>query len=229
MQNPGGFHINVNRSFYLSVRFLSFLLIASGWEVSHAQVCPPNIDFETGTFTNWTCYAGSVSGVGGQNHINIYSMNGPAFNQHTLYSRRLHADERDPYGNFPVVCPNGSGYSMRLGNDEAGGQAEGISYEFTIPANQNNYSLIYHYAVVFQDPNHQEFQQPRLELEITNVSDNQLIHCSSFTFIPYGTILPGFKDINGKGIIFFDQHPGNSQPVTTIITLTANYPESPVF
>ncbi len=73
-----------------------------------------------------------------------------------------------------------------------GAGAEGISYEFTIPANRNEYSLIYHYAVVFQDPNHQIYEQPRLELEITNVTDGNLINCSSFTFIPYGSILPGF-------------------------------------
>jgi hypothetical protein len=45
--------------------------------------------------------------------------------------------EIDAYGGFPVLCPNGSGHSVRLGSTEAGGQAEGISYEFTIPPNQN--------------------------------------------------------------------------------------------
>ncbi len=72
----------------------------------------------------------------------------------------------DPYGGFPVNCPNGSGYSIRLGNNSGGGQAEGISYEFTIPANENSYSLIYHYAVVFQAPNHRENEQPRMEIEV---------------------------------------------------------------
>jgi len=98
----------------------------------------------------------------------------------------------DPYGGFPVNCPNGSGHSIRLGNDRGGGEAEGISYEFTIPANRSVYSLMYYYAVVFQDPNHQVFQQPRMVVEITNVTDNTLIDCSSFTFIPYGSVLPGF-------------------------------------
>jgi gliding motility-associated-like protein len=98
----------------------------------------------------------------------------------------------DPYGGFPVNCPNGSKHSIRLGNDQAGTEAEGISYEFTIPANKNEYSLIYHYAVVFQDPNHLEYQQPRMEIEITNVTDNTTIDCSSFTFIPFGSLLPGF-------------------------------------
>ena len=90
----------------------------------------------------------------------------------------------DPYGGFPINCPNGSGRSIKLGNDAGGGLAEGISYEFTIPAGQNEYSLIYHYAVVFQDPNHQQFEQPRMEIEITNVTDNRIIDCSSFTFFP---------------------------------------------
>ena len=96
------------------------------------------------------------------------------------------------FGGFPVNCPNGSGYSIRFGNDLSGTEAEGISYEFTIPANRNEYSLIYHYAVVFQDPNHQQYQQPRMEIEITNVTDNTIINCSSFTFIPMVLHCPVF-------------------------------------
>jgi gliding motility-associated-like protein len=114
------------------------------------------------------------------------------------------ATERDPYGGFPVLCPNGSGHSIKLGNSTGGGQAEGISYEFTIPATENKYSLIYHYAVVFQDPNHAEYQQPRMEIEIMNMSDAELIQCSSFTFIPFGSVLPGF---------FESPNPGTPTPV----------------
>lgn len=105
---------------------------------------------------------------------------------------RSAAQELDPYGGFPVVCPNGSGHSIRLGNDQAGTEAEGVSYEFTIPANLNEYSLIYHYAVVFQDPSHRPYEQPRMVTEIINVTDNSLISCSSFTFYPVGSPLPGF-------------------------------------
>ena len=155
-----------------------------------AQICPSNIDFESGTFANWTCYTGFVSAATGQNVINIIP-SGPIFNRHTMYDIS-NTGERDQYGGFPVLCPNGSGHSIRLGNNSAGGEAEGISYEFTIPAGQNIYSLIYHYAVVFQDPNHFIYQQPRMEIEITNVTDNTVIGCSSFTFIPYGSLLPGF-------------------------------------
>jgi len=155
-----------------------------------AQDCPENIDFETGTFNGWTCYTGSVAAVNGQNVITLQPSGGPVSDRHTMFSNP--GAGNDPYGGFPINCPNGSGHSIKLGNDVGGGLAEGVSYEFTIPANMNVYSLIYHYAVVFQDPNHQQNEQPRMETEITNVTDNTIITCSSFTFYPYGSLLPGF-------------------------------------
>ncbi|MGB8193732.1 MAG: gliding motility-associated C-terminal domain-containing protein [Chitinophagaceae bacterium] len=158
-----------------------------------AQVCPPNIDFETGSFAGWTCYTGFASTSGGLNEIILNNSGGPVQNRHTLYARNSGAGN-DEYGGFPKNCPNGSGFSIKLGNNTAGTEAEGISYEFTIPANQNIYSLIYHYAVVFQDPDHEMFQQPRLEIEIQNLTDNTIIHCSSFSFVPYGSLLPGFYE-----------------------------------
>jgi gliding motility-associated-like protein len=157
--------------------------------ITAAQECPNNIDFEQGNFNNWTCYTGTTTVLNGTNQINL-SPSGPVPERHTMYTPA--AGTLDPYGGFPVNCPNGSGYSVRLGNSTGGGEAEGIAYEFTIPANQNEYSLIYHYAVVFQDPVHEIYQQPRMVVEITNVSDNQLISCASLTFIPFGNILPGF-------------------------------------
>ncbi|MEP6750550.1 MAG: T9SS type B sorting domain-containing protein, partial [Bacteroidota bacterium] len=56
----------------------------------------------------------------------------------------------------------------------------------------------------FQDPNHLESQQPRMEVEITNITDNIRIDCSSFTFHPYGSVLPGFTE---------SPNPGSSTPV----------------
>jgi gliding motility-associated-like protein len=168
--------------------FFSFLFFNGS--VSFAQVCPPNLDFETGTFNNWKTYSGSVAAVNGQNVITLNETSGPFSNQHKMNSSST--PEYDYFGGFPVNCPNGSGYSVKLGNDQGGGQAEGLSYEFTIPANRNVYSLIYHYAVVFEDPNHPIYQQPRLEIEITNITDNHLIECSSFSFYPIGSALPGF-------------------------------------
>ncbi|MBL0359218.1 MAG: gliding motility-associated C-terminal domain-containing protein [Chitinophagaceae bacterium] len=159
-----------------------------------AQNCPQNIDFETGTFNGWTCYTGETDAINGENVISLYPSAGPVYNKHTMYNAGNM--DTDPFGNFPVLCPNGSSHSVKLGSTEAGGQAEGISYEFTIPSNQNSYSITYHYAVVFQSPNHQSYEQPRMETEVFNVTDNSVISCASFSFIAIGTSIPGFEVSN---------------------------------
>jgi gliding motility-associated-like protein len=178
-------------SSYLIRTGLIFILVILSL-ATRAQICPPNIDFEKGDFSGWTCWVGNTYESGGQNVISL-TQSPPVPGRHTMYDASS-IGALDPFGGFPVNCPNGSGHSIRLGNELPGTQAEGISYEFTIPSNQNEYSLIYHYAVVFQDPHHQIFQQPRMEIEITNVTDNQVIQCSSFTFIPFGSLLPGFYE-----------------------------------
>ena len=162
----------------------------------YAQECPPNIDFETGTFQGWTCYTGNTVSANGQNSINLNPFQAIP-ERHTMYAGN--SGEVDQYGGFPVNCPNGSGYSIRLGNNTGGGEAEGISYEFTIPAGRNEYSLIYHYAVVFEDPRHEIHQQPRMQVEVSNVSDGTVISCSSFSFVPYGSALPGFVQSSVTG------------------------------
>lgn len=170
--------------------------------LSKAQNCPVNIDFEKGNFDGWTSYIGGVVASGGSNIITLVPA-GAMPGRHTMMSS-FPGDGLDPFGGFPINCPNGSGHSIQLGNTSGGAEAEGVSYEFTIPANMNEYNLIYHYAVVFQDPNHQQNEQPRMEIEITNVTDNLTISCSSFAFFPYGTPLPGFK---------LSPNPGSNTPV----------------
>ena len=166
--------------------------------------CPPNIDFERGDFSGWTCYTGSVASVDGANVISFNYSGGPTWTRQEIYSAIGSAGVRDPYGNFPVVCPNGSGHSIRLGNNTAGREAEGVSYDFTIPAGANTYNLIYNYAVVFQDPGHLESEQPRLDLLVQNLTDGYAIGCSSFSFFANGSPLPGFQ---------LSPNPGGNTPV----------------
>ena len=192
------------RAYNFKVQFLSLILIVCpGYLVVNAQSCPANIDFETGTFDGWQCYIGITEAINGVNTLDLSPSTDPVDGRQTMYTANT-GDGVDPYGGFPVNCPNGSGHSIRLGNNLAGAQAEGISYQFSISPNTNVYSLVYHYAVVFQDPNHAEFQQPRLEIEVTDMTDNSAIECSSFTFIPYGSLLPGF---------FESPNPGGNTPV----------------
>ncbi len=184
-------------SSYLPLQFVTGLLFfCLHGTTTSAQECPPNIDFETGTFNNWTCYTGNTTTSGGVNSINL-NVSGPVQERHTMYA--ANSGMVDQYGGFPVNCPNGSGNSIRLGNNRGGGEAEGISYEFTIPQGRNEYSLIYHYAVVFEDPRHEIFQQPRMQVEVSNVTDGYVISCSSFSFVPYGSALPGFFQSSQSG------------------------------
>ena len=163
--------------FYGTALLFITCLLTCGCLSATAQDCPPNIDFENGTFSGWTCWTGSVAAVGSSNVITLTQSGGPVGDRHTMITAGASSGV-DPFGGFPVSCPNGSGHSIKLGNTSGGGEAEGVSYEFTIPANRNTYTLIYNYAVVFQDPNHQQNEQPRMETEVTNVTDNTVISCA---------------------------------------------------
>jgi len=189
-------------------RYISFLLLSSSLLCTvsfsaQAQNCPINIDFEFGNFTGWTCHTGTVASVGGINQITFDQSGAPFNNRHTIYSRNPGAGV-DEYGGFPKNCPNGSGHSIKLGNNSAGREAEGVSYDFTIPSNANTYNIIYNYAVVFQDPGHFESEQPRLDLLVQNLTDNTVISCSSFSFFANGSPLPGFE---------LSPNPGSNTPV----------------
>ncbi len=164
--------------------------------------CPSNLDFESGTFEGWTCYIGSTEAELGQNFIYLTPVAGPVADRHTMLSANP-GDGVDEYGGFPKNCPNGSGHSVKLGNNTGSSESEGLSYVFTIPPTADKYRLTYNYAVVIQDPGHQSVEQPRMQIEIFNVTDNVEITCSSFSFVASGG-LPGFM---------VSPNPGGNTPV----------------
>jgi gliding motility-associated-like protein len=147
--------------------------------------CPENIGFEDGSFNNWICYAGTIDNTG---TINV-TQTGPVANRHVIIDSTDHSV--DPYGNFPIACPNGGRYSVRLGNDDIHSGAERVTYAFTVPPGAQ-YTLIFDYAVVLQNPSHQPEQQPKFTAQIYDVTDGRYIDCPSFDFIASSS-LPGFK------------------------------------
>ncbi len=151
--------------------------------------CPTNIDFEMGNFTNWTCEAGSVFDNGGVNTLSL-SITPPIPGRHTIISAANNG--RDPYGGFPMLCPNGSQYSVKLGNNSGGHEAEGVYYVYTIPANATSFSLLFNYAVVLQNPNHSPSQQPRFRARIIDMSTGLPIPCVNFDFTATSG-MPGFR------------------------------------
>lgn len=173
------------RRYYLLLLCLGFSLFLMR---AKAQ-CPQNIGFELGNFDNWECSTGSISNADGTITL---SSSGPVSGRHSLISATTGQAWKDRYGGFPQLCPNGSGYSIRLGNNSTGRQAEQVAYTFTIPQNQNNYSIIYNYAVVFQNPTHAIWEQPKFTANVFDVTSGNYIGCSSFSYAASSN-LPGFK------------------------------------
>ena len=148
---------------------------------------PPNIGFERGNFDNWECDTGRVDANGGIQVVH----SDPIDDRQTICSGGIYG-AYDPYGNFPMLCPNGSGHSIRLGNNKTGAGAERVSYTFTVPPGANQYDLIFNYAVVLQNPKHADYQQPRFTVKTFDLTDNTYVACASFDFIAASN-LPGFK------------------------------------
>ena len=175
----------LKRKFWPSQWVLFFGLLATG-PVNGQGTCPPNIGFESGNFTHWETYIGKIQ-IDGKISL---TQSAPRSSRHRMYANS-NRGEIDLYGKFPVNCPNGSGYSIRLGNDSSDAEAESVRYTFVIPADKNDYSLIYNYAVVMQDPGHLDYQQPRFASRIFNVTDNKYVDCAGFEFVA-SSDLPDF-------------------------------------
>jgi gliding motility-associated-like protein len=152
--------------------------------VGQAQIinfCPTNIDFEQGNFFNWTCFTGTCC------PINCPTNSGPLAGRHEITSGGT-----DQYGNFPVVAPGGGQYSLKLGNNNTGAQAERVRYYVNVPVGLNNYSLVYRYAVVFENPGHSAPDQPRFEVKGFDVATMSPIPCATFTYVSAGSGNNGF-------------------------------------
>ena len=155
-----------------------------------ATPCPDNIDFEYGNFTNWQCYTGRVDSVGNTNVITV-TPSPPIANRHTIFPRVI-PSALDPFGLFPTNPPDGSNFAVRLGNTNVGAQAERIRYTIHVPVNDSNFSIVYDYAVVFEDPGHTIWTQPRFISRLLDSATNTYIDCASFEYISTST-LPGFQ------------------------------------
>ena len=170
---------------------------------SNAGGCIDNIDFEFGDFTNWKCYKGTAK-TNGTNYV-IWSPTTPVTpiaNRHQLVSATS-LPVNDMYGNFPRLCPFGGNYSLQLGNNSTGAEAEKVSCTFTIPASQNNFQLEYYYAVVFQDPNHNFDQQPRFQAKVYDANNSSnVISCASYDFTA-ASGLPGFQNSTVDPLVLY--------------------------
>lgn len=163
---------------------------------SKAQ-CPENIGFENGNFQNWVTLEGSVVPTTGAIINNVVGAS-----VRVNLKKNSYPQEVDAIGLFPVNSPNGSDYSVKLGDTAAMGRSQTVSYTFTIPAGQDNYSIIYNYAVVLQDPGHEGWAQPSFSSKVFDVTANKYIECGAFNFVA-SSKLPGFIQSARRPGVFY--------------------------
>ncbi len=152
---------------------------------SPQAVCS-NVDFEQGNLNNWNGYTGNNPGC--------CPTPGLVNGRHTI----LTGNGLDPCGGFPVVFPGGN-FSVRLGNNGTGAQAEQLEQTFTVAANSSNFT--YAYAVVMQDPGHTVADQPYFRIEVFDASGNPL-PCAQYN-VSAGQNIPGFiNSTNCFGVVY---------------------------
>src|SRR5688572_20526414 len=129
---------------------------------------------------------GNVALVGGVNTITWTSVGPPVATLHNIIAA---PGGIDPYGGFPQICPNGSGFSAKLGNQTAsltggiGREASGVTYTYTIPATATTFSVLFHYAIVMHAGSHSPQQQSRFRARIRDLSTGSIVPCADFDFI----------------------------------------------
>ncbi len=199
-----------------------------------------NVDFEAGTFANWTGTTGyntnsntaltTSTGV-----ITTLGVNSPetSCSFHTLMTA---AGGADPWGGFPVVDPGGGVYAVRLGgenintNDEAQTAgcivnypsgvpdyySNGETLETTFLVTPNNTLLTYNYAVVLAKAPHPNGQQPYFRVEVLDHTGAE-IPCLNYYVQgdSAGTYPPGFIDVGGAEALPWQQSSLNLLPYLT--------------
>ena len=157
--------------------------------------CESNVDFELGTTANWNYYRGTNT-CPGASPIWTFATCTPAPTLHTIMSG---SSGTDYFGGFPVV---GDGlYSLKLSKDSPNYNADAADYHVHVPSGVA-YSLIYRYAIVFEDPGHPTTNQPRFEINISDSATGGAIPCNSFAFVSSGS-LPGFFHSSFGGDVYY--------------------------
>ncbi|MBR1769763.1 MAG: leucine-rich repeat protein, partial [Bacteroidales bacterium] len=77
------------------------------------------------------------------------------------------------------VIPEGSNYSFRLGNNSTGAQAEAMRFVYTVDTAISDI-VIFKYAAVLQDPQHDESMQPRLTFKVSDAMGNTIDSLCTF-------------------------------------------------
>lgn len=185
---------------------IAFFALCGTSEKAASQTSTPNIDFNTGTFSNWTCWVGHASdgtattgslfdsGVisspisGHAPGIDpITAQYYPNQSRHFITS----GTDTDYYGGFPIVSPLGGTHSLRLGNDSCNFRADRVQYFVHVPSTATSFNLQVQYAIVMQDPVHQAYQQPTFLVTAYDSATGSMVPTANNLYIAHYNF-PGF-------------------------------------
>lgn len=149
-----------------------------------------NLDFENGNFDGWKTYAG--------NFWNIDSLSVESFHPDRF---KIMSGGFDPNtGNAVSVVAPGGAYSCRLGNDNAGSEAEKLTYTMNITG--NNSLFVYRYAIVLEDPGHSADAQPQFEVKILDRNGEVADYTCGYYQVTAAAGIPGFQSC--QNVVFKD-------------------------
>jgi gliding motility-associated-like protein len=174
--------------FLIITVFEVFLL--QGTSFAQFETASENSDFESGNFTNWTGAIGHWEDGRTENaHIVIDQENILIEGRQTIVSEL----EYDMYacGELPTLPPDGGNHVAKLGNAINGAEVEQLKY--TMEVTEENALFIYKYAVVFEDPGHEEEQQPFFELRILDENSDLIDPVCGYNHIISGQGADGFQ------------------------------------
>jgi gliding motility-associated-like protein len=144
-----------------------------------------NMGFSNGNLTSWLATSGtSVTAQASAATPDFVITNvGISPGRHTIMT-----GGNDPCAGFPRVDPLGGPFSVRLGNNNTGAEADRLQQTFLV--SPTNSSFTYRYAVVFEDPGHTSSEQPFFRALLRS-QDGSVIPCSEF-IVSAAASLPGF-------------------------------------
>lgn len=139
--------------------------------INYVNLYGENIEATYGTFSN--PYA----------NVGVYDT---AYTDDPMYQRHVvnwDPDDYDPRtGSRLKIVPDDEVASVRLGNWNVGSEAESLSFYYVVDG-ENASILLLKYAVVLEDPNHGETDQPHFNLEILDEYGNLIDYtCGSADF-----------------------------------------------
>ncbi len=158
----------------------------------YAQTCEPNMDFELGTFSNWSYFKGTCCDPGGAIVANTAITGTPPVYNFSVTS----GSALDSCCSFPVV---GEGiHSLKIGTRGGPGdnRARKAVYYIHVPSTPSNYALVYRYAFVLEIAGHTGSQDPRMTIRASDSATGATIIHGDQTFTPLtpgtysGTIPP---------------------------------------